>query len=65
MDFNSPYIKKHIKEQMLHPLLKCEFRQAFCRFAIVGYCLESYKTFACEFVSKVSDKPQTFNKKEV
>jgi hypothetical protein len=63
MNLNSPYLKNKIKEQMLYPMLKCEFRQAYCRFAIPGYCLESYKLFACEYVSKVSDKCQTFDKK--
>jgi len=47
MKSDLPYLKKKIKEQMLSPMLKCEFRQAFCRFAIIGYCLESYKPFAC------------------
>jgi hypothetical protein len=64
MDHQSPYLKNKIKEQMLHPMLKCDFRQAFCRLAIPGYCLEAYKLYACEFVSKVSDKPKTYNKKE-
>jgi len=63
MDHASPYIKKKVKEQMLHPLLKCDFRQSHCRFAIIGYCLESYKPYACEYVGKISNRGRTFEKK--
>jgi len=59
----NPYLKKALKEQMLHPMRKCEMYQSYCRFAISDYCLEEHKQFACEFASSVRKEVVTFGKR--
>lgn len=61
----NPYIQKQIKKQMLLPVIKCEMHQAFCRFAIPGYCLEGYKQYACEFLGKKEKEVITFGERKL
>ena len=56
----TPYLKKQLKGQMLKPLQKCEMFQAYCRFAIPGYCLAEFRPFSCDFVGTKRKEMETF-----
>jgi len=60
----NPYLQKKLKEQMLHPMMKCEMYQAYCRFAIPAYCLVEHNQFACEFASSRREEVATYARKK-
>ena len=59
----NPYLQKHLKEQMLSPMIKCDMYQAFCRFAIPGYCLIAHNQYVCEYASTGRKEVATFGEK--
>jgi len=57
------YMRKQLKSQLLRPLQKCDMWQAYCRFAIPGYCLAEFRPFDCEFVGVRRKEMATFKEK--
>lgn len=41
------YLRTKIKTAFDRPIEYCQMKRAFCRFAIVGYCLQEFS--ACDY----------------
>ena len=59
----NPYLQNHLKYQMCQPMMKCEMYQAYCRFAIPGYCLIEHNQYVCEYASTGRKEVATFGEK--
>ncbi len=59
----TPFLKKVIKAQLRQPLRLCPTFQAWCRFAVEGWCLENYQRWGCEFMKVKVDGLATFKER--
>jgi hypothetical protein len=58
------HLKKVLKRQMLHPLLRCDTHRCYCRFAAEAWCLVEYSPAACDYIRTGKEEVATFKRRE-